>query len=77
MSLNQTQAMCMCLSLFRNHQQIKAMTQNQPLRQHQNIQAAHHLATFLMYHSLKPEISQHQHKPSHVLLQTVYSLQNA
>ena len=44
-SLNQMQALHMCLSLFRSNQQIKAMTQNQSLRQHQNIQAAHHLAS--------------------------------
>ena len=26
-----SQALCMCLSLFRKHQQVEAMTQNQPL----------------------------------------------
>ena len=64
-----SQALCMSVSLFRKHQQLEAMTQNQPLRQHLNIQAAHHLAT---YHSLSPKVNQQAH-----LLQTVYSLQNA
>ena len=62
----------MRVSLFRKHLQVEAMTQNQALRQHLNIQAAHHLATYSTYHSLSPKVNQQAYLP-----QVVYSLQNA
>ena len=50
-----SQALCMCVSLFKKHQQVDAMTQNEKSSE---ILAAHHLATYSTYHSLSPKVNQ-------------------